>query len=325
MWTSCSCNHVVCPLTQPWVLTSQIFCLLQDAVIGFLEDTPIGTGSKKVDAFFIALIIGSLSVVPNLGYLAKASASGLFVLAFAFVVIAFNGSSSGKTPLDSINLWPQDGLAGISHWFGCVVYGFGVVPLTYDYYDSMKEPHLLTQAAAVALSGVATSYIVIAYLFLLLYPVAMHGDVLEDLLPTEGLIPTMVRLAMITAIILTAPLLVLPCGSILEGKIGLFLGRDNVCSNTLLQVTVRLSICILCTIISISVPGFVYVLSFVGCCAVALVGFVVPSLLHLALVLKYGGAGSSCMGLFLDTVMFLWGVTAMIISSMYTFKKLREA
>lgn len=306
------------------ILFLGIIVSYEDAVIGFLEDTPFGTGSINVDAFIISIVIGSLSLVPNMGYLAKASAYGLFVLAFAFIVIAFNGSSSGGMPLESINLWPQDGLAGISHWFGCVVFGFGVVPLTFDYHESMKEPNRLAHATAVALSGVVVSYLVIAYGFLLLYPIVMGGDVIEDLLPTSGLVPTVVRVAMITVIILTAPLLVFPCGSILEGKIRLLLSRDNICSDRLLQVIVRLSVCIFCTIISISVPGFVYVLSFVGCCAVALVGFVIPPLLHITLTLKCEDTSSRWAGLFLDTVMLLWGVTAMIISSIYTFKKLRE-
>jgi len=296
----------------------------EDAAVGFLQDTPLSTASLELDAFVIATMVGFLSLAPDMSDLAKASASGLFVLAFTFIIVAIYGTTSGKTLTVAIDLWPQGGLTGVSDWFGCAVFGFGTVPLTYSYYESMREPSRLIHAKALAFSGVLVSYLVTSYGLLLLYPIVMDGDILEDILPTIGVVPTVVRLAMIVVIVLTSPLIVLPCGVILEGKIQSIIGGRVHSWSRLLQVVVRSSICIAAAVISISTPGFVYILSFVGCCAVSLVSFVVPPLLHIALVCKYEDVRSKIATILLDVVMLIWGISAMTISSTYTFKKLQS-
>jgi Transmembrane amino acid transporter protein len=261
----------------------------------------------------IALIVGTLSLVPDLGYLSKASASGLVVLGFTFATIAVYAKPSNVHG-PHLNLWPHDGMTGASNWFGCVVFGFGVAPLTYNYYESMAQPQYLTNATAVALLGVALCYMLIGCSLLLLY-FPVQGDILQQL-PVDELVPLLVRLAMIVVVVLTSPLIVLPCGLILEEKLMLNPTKQ-------MQATIRYSICILCAIISVRIPAFVYVLSFVGCFCVALVGFVIPPLLHIALVLKYN-RGKPLMGLLLDFVMLAWGISAAVISSAYTFQNLRS-
>jgi len=297
-----------------------------DASISFLEGTPLSTGSLQLDAMLISISIGVLSLVPDMSHLAKASACGLVVLAFAFVVIALYGDPINPIAIitsSTISWWPQDGLAGVSHWFGCIVFGFGVVPLTYNYYESMREPNQLTRATSFALYGVAMLYFLIGIGLLLIYPgIEMEGDVLEELLPNSGIAPTLVRVAMILVVMFTSPLLVFPCGLILEGKIRLFLG-DDACSPQTLQIVVRMSICVICTAIGMSIPHFVFVLSFVGCCAIALISFIVPPLLHISLIIQYEDIRSRWIELFLDMVMLLWGFFAMVISSTYTFQKLQ--
>lgn len=282
-----------------------------DAVLGFLEDTPVTTGSKLLNALVISLIVGTLSLVPDMGYLAKASASGLVVLGFTFATIAFYATPS--VVHQQINLWPQDGMAGASNWFGCVVFGFGVVPLTYNYYESMARPQHLTRAAAVALLGVAICYMIVGWgLLSLYYPV--QGDILQQL-PINGIAPLFVRLAMVVVVVLTSPLIVLPCSLIIEEKL-------LSAATKPMQATIRYVICVLCATISVGIPGFVYVLSFVGCCSVALVGFIIPPLLHIALVLKHEPSVPIA-GLVLDFIMLTWGLSATIISSANTFRRLR--
>lgn len=253
-----------------------------------------------------------------MGYLAKASAFGLSVLVATFTAIAFYAPPAElvDTYTDRhLNWWPENGVTGVSHWFGCVVFGFGVVPLTYNYYESMAQPQHLRKATAVALLGVAFCYILIGVgLLWLYYPV--EGDILQQL-PTGGLVPLAVRCAMIVVVVLTCPLLVLPCGMILEGK----LANNSQPTTRVFQAIVRFSICITCGILSVGVPGFVYVLSFVGCFSVALVGFVIPPLVHITLVLKYNES-PSIPGLILDGVMLLWGIFSTVVSSIYTFRQL---
>ena len=259
--------------------------------------------------------MGSLSVVPNMGYLSKASALGLIILGLTFGVIAAFGDFHGT--FHGLSFLPQNGLSGISHWFGCVVFGFGVVPLTYNFHESMAEPDQMVPATGVALAGVALVYIAIGCGLVVLYP-NVDGDILQNL-PSTGVLPILVRLAMAVVVLVTAPLLIVPCGELIEDK----LVADGEQTSTRLRASVRLGVCFLCTIISVLVPGFVYVLSFVGCCFVALVGFVVPPLLHLILT-----SGEHCKankyGFLLDCCMFLWGLIATIISSIFTFQKILD-
>mmetsp|Transcript_26640 Transcript_26640/g.37537 ORF Transcript_26640/g.37537 Transcript_26640/m.37537 type:complete len:448 (-) Transcript_26640:167-1510(-) len=295
------------------------------ASISFLNDTPLTVGNWN--GLVVAIIIGLFSNVPDMGYLAKLSAMGLTTLFVSFVVIACYGDFSGF----SLNLWPLDGLSGVSHWFGCTVFSFGTVPLTYNLRDSMLEPRRMMSSTSIAFGLVTVSYLLLGSGMLLLYP-DVEGDVLKEL-PSVGHVPTAIRLAMTLVVLATAPLLVVPCGEVVEGK--LFHGSATPSA----RVGIRLAICIACTVVGIGVPGFVEVLSFVGCCCVAVVSFVVPPLLHILLswqrqsnyaelpVTKgittgtmYIREACSQNWLWIDSVMLLWGVTASFISTMYTFR-----
>ena len=329
----------------PWGLTALdimtvilllgIITAYQDAMQSFLKDTPLTTRSDLLDAAFIALMMAPLSIVPNMGYLSKISAAGLTVLATAFCVIAGYGmveydarrhSDHANDPAnDRITLYwlPQNGLTGISHWFGCTVFGFGVVPLTFNFRESMAEPNKLVGATTMALIGVAVCYIIVGIGLWILYP-NIEGDVLHEL-PSRGILPMVTRLAMVLVVLVTAPLLIVPCGELIEGKF--LTTTDSTPSSYKLKIMTRFGICFITVGISVGVPGFVYVLSFVGCFCVALVSFCIPPLLHLLLLT--GGNGRQRRPrryrlipwtvYAMDSVMFLWGITATAISTMYTF------
>jgi solute carrier family 36 (proton-coupled amino acid transporter) len=234
-----------------------IITAYQDAMQSFISDTPLSLG-PTADAMVIASIMAPLSIVKNLGYLSRISALGLSVLLGTFLVIAGYGLVQYEPTVTPFKLqWlPLDGLTGASHWFGCVVFGFGIVPLTFNFHESMKEPHKLVGAATIAMLAVAASYIIIGIGLLILYP-NIEGDVLHEL-PQNGLLPVVTRLAMTLVVLVTAPLLIVPCGELIEGKM-------SPQPTMKLKGIVRFSICFITVVISLSVPGFVYVLSFVGC------------------------------------------------------------
>ena len=285
--------------------------------MSFLKDTPFSTGTLAFDAIGTSLLIGLLSVVPDMGYLAKASATGLTVLAATFCVISWYGEYSGIS--NALSWWPLDGMSGVSTWFGCIVFGFGVVPLTYNMQESMAEPQRMIGASVIGLAAVAAAYGVMGIGLLLLYP-NIEGDLLQEL-PKTGVLPTVVRLAMVVVVMVTAPLLVVPCGELIEGKISLQV------SEPVLRVIVRLGICVVCSVISVGVPEFVQVLSFVGCFCVALVGFVVPPLLHLVLLSSVELPPDPALtqrGRLLDLVMLIWGISATIITSIFTLKEIKS-
>ena len=81
--------------------------------------------------------------------------------------------------------------------------------------------------------------------------------------------------------------------------------------------------------IAVMLPGFVQVLSFVGCFCVAMVGFCMPPLLHLRLMLlarKEESNNSATVirpmhdrtDVVLDTSLLAWGIFATIVSTIYT-------
>ena len=195
----------------------------------------------------------------------------------------------------------------------------------------MAEPSLLVPATKWAMLLVAVSYIVIGAGLLYPFP-DIDGDVLHEL-PSTGFIPTTTRIAMVLVVLVTAPLLIVPCGELLEGK---FVG--SVCHQLepekawRLKAIVRWGICLVCASISVFVPGFVNVLSFVGCLCVACVGFVIPPFLHLILSLKANrgrhesGGSISCEELlapsiWVDVALLLWGLLATIVGTFYTFQE----
>lgn len=280
----------------------------QDAIVSFLQGTPLTTGSFVLDTILTSIVIAGIATVPNMGYFYKVAAAGLIVLGTTFLAIACYG---GQVTFSGWHLWPKNGLAGASHWFGCVVFSYGVVPLTYNFHEGMAEPQRLVAAASLALSGVAIAYIVIGCGLLLLYP-AVSGDIMGEL-PT-GVIPTIIRLAFVTVIVLNSPLLLLPCGQLVEGKI---VAMTGILNTTRLQGIVRFTICIICMATSIAVPAFVVVLGFVGCFSMSIVGFVFPPLFFLWL-----SKSSRCRPqTIMDILMLLWGVATTVISTTYTVQQ----
>lgn len=325
-----------------------------DAIRSFLQGTPFTTHSDILDAVVVAVLIAPLSVVPDLGYLTKTSAAGeslesfvvllcrysqarkgpithsfniliqgLSVLGITLAVVAFYGFyQEADRPTSKINWFPTEGPAGASQWFGCIVFGFGIVPLTFNFRESMAEPAKLSMATLLALMLVAFTYIIIGLTLLVLYP-NIESDVLSEL-PKEGIIPVLTRLSMVVVVMATAPLLIVPCGQLIEGKIihsahGIEQEYSkNLSYHRRVQLMVRLGICILTVAISVGIPEFVSVLTFVGCFCVAFVGFCIPPCLHLLIRIRQGATSWSY--IWIDVVFLVWGLVATAISTVYVFR-----
>ena len=284
-----------------------------DAIRTFLQGTLLTTGNDSFDAILIACLIAPLSVVPDLGALTKTSSAGLFVLGFALLIITGYGIYSFSDDVSfTIHWFPRNGLAGFSHWFGCIVFGFGTVPLTFNFKESMAESKtpVFVKANLLAMLIVAAVYIIVGISLLFLYP-GIESDVLSEI-PEEGILPIVTRLAMGVVVMATAPLIIVPCGELLEGKLNN--GEDDPHTRTL----VRFGICFVTMGISVGVPGFVGAITFVGCFCVSLVSFCIPPFLYLVMKLT---RGVSFRSLCLDTVMLVWGLGATGISTAYVLSK----
>jgi amino acid permease len=276
------------------------------AIITFLADTPLTMG-PFLDAVFTAIVMATISLVPSIGFLSHASAIGLVVLLGAFLVMAAYGISESFSQSDtsalspsSLALWPES-IAAVSRWFGCVVFGFGIPPLTYSFQSSMQEPSRLVPAAVRGLTLVAVAYIIAGVGLYALYP-KLTGEILHEL-PRVGVLPILTRLAMVMVLWMSGPLLIVPCGQLLEGK-----------WQTDKRVAVRFGICAVAVLVAVALPSFVQVLSFVGCACVAMVSFCMPPLLHLRLSAWTADRTT----ILLDGFMLAWGLTATVISTFYS-------
>lgn len=314
------------------VLLFGIIVAYQDAILSFLSDT-WAADWRLFNAFWSASLMATLSVVHDVGALTKGSAFGLVVLFVSMSILTVYGilwnetrhytttiasdtTTTTTTSSPSWNWWPSHGLTGISQWFGCVAFGFGTVPLTYNFQSSMAQPHRMVSATVYALVGfVTTCYIILGVGLLYLYP-QLEGDVLY-VLPTNFWLAQVTRWAMVVVILVTAPLLVVPCGQLIEGKLH---PHHQHRSTWTTRYVVRFGVCYTCAIISTLVPGFVNVLSLVGCASVAMVSFCVPPLLHLAVLQRSQQA--TTVQRHVDHFMLACGILATSISTVYTLCKM---
>ncbi|KAG7373101.1 transmembrane amino acid transporter [Nitzschia inconspicua] len=260
------------------LLLSGIVIAYEAAILSFSKGTPFTTHNNLIDALILAILLVPLCLVEDMSSLSKLSRFGLIILGMTMLVTAGYGVTGyGQRNLDSnketpFQWLPSDGLAGVSHWFGCVVFGFGIVPLTFNFRESMSQPEYLPNTAMISMLLVASAYILLGIGFLNLYP-DIQDDVLSEL--PVGWLATLARLAMIVVVMATAPLLVVPCAEIVEGKI-----HDDGQVHPTSQLLARSAISFITVAISFTLPGFVSVLAFVGCFSVALVSFCVPPFLH---------------------------------------------
>ena len=257
----------------------------------------------------------------------------------------------------TLNLWPES-LSAASSWFGVVVFGFGVAPFVFNFRyvargrrgkgknviaranfiftsriyivfvferkrDSMANPRHINLSLLIGLLMVYAGYIAISNGIRVLFSPSyvFRGDVLQAM--PGAWLSSVVRLLMTFVISVTAPLIVIPCGEMIEGKLGIGMVDDNgqrqSSTSTRRRVFVRVPFCLACMVLSELVPdGFVHLLSFIGCFCVATTSFVLPSLFCLQLSRR-----TSADGVFLcDAVALAVGVVATCVTSSLTFREL---
>lgn len=237
---------------------------------------------------------------------------------------AENGCSGFRSTLE-LNLWPES-LSDASLWFGVVVFGFGVVPFVFNFRDSMACPQHVGLSLQIGLFLVYVGYLVMSNFIRVLYSPShqFDGDVLQAM--PNNWISLIVRLLMTFMVTTTAPLIVVPCGELIEGKWGI---DSTIALN---RIFVRVPFCVLCTFLSDFLPnGFVHVVSFIGCFCVAIAGFVLPPLFCMQLsnqrrvrVSRMGGTrGIGIDSTFLcDFAVLVLGILATTLTSALTFREL---
>jgi len=293
------------------------------AMISFIDDMPITTGSRKIDIIIPSVIVALLSCSPDVSFLSKFSIIGLLALALSFIVIVWQGLvENGLAGFQStMNLWPKN-LTDASSWFGVVVFGYGIVPFILNFHESMKTPKHIGLAMKMGLILVFFAYIVISSGVRILFSPShsFDGDVLQAL-PTNSWLALIVRLLMTFVVAMTAPLIVVPCGEMIEGKLGI--GLDEVRK----RIAVRVLLCMLCMIVSEHAPGFVHVVSFIGCFCASIIGFVLPPLFCIQLRHNTRKDNVTKMDFIscCDVVALAIGIITTILTSTMTFGEMRKS
>jgi hypothetical protein len=307
------------------LLSVMLIIAYEVAMISFIDSMPITTGSRKIDIIIPSIIVALLSCSPDVSFLTKFSIFGLMALTLSFSVIVWQGlAQNGLSGFQStLNLWPRD-LSDASSWFGVVVFGYGVVPFILNFRESMAIPNHVGLATKVGLVLVFLAYVVMSNFVRILFSPThiFNGDVLQAL-PKSSLIALTVRLLMTFVISVTAPLIVVPCGEMIEGKLGI--GRDEMSK----RIGIRLLLCILCTGVSEYAPGFVHLVSFMGCFCVSITSFVLPPLFCIQLQNKRREGDSSPTKVdfisYCDFSALVFGILTTILTSIMTFSDLRRS
>lgn len=308
------------------LLSVMLIIAYEVAMISFIDSMPITTGSRKIDIIIPSIIVALLSCSPDVSFLTKFSIFGLMALTLSFSVIVWQGlAENGLSGFQStLNLWPRD-LSDASSWFGVVVFGYGVVPFILNFRESMAIPNHVGLATKVGLVLVFLAYVVMSNFVRILFSPThiFNGDVLQAL-PKSSLIALTVRLLMTFVISVTAPLIVVPCGEMIEGKLGI--GRDEMSK----RIGIRLLLCILCTGVSEYAPGFVHLVSFMGCFCVSITSFVLPPLFCIQLQNKRREGDSSTTTKvdfisYCDFSALVFGILTTILTSIMTFGDLRRS
>jgi hypothetical protein len=244
-------------------------------------------------------------------------------LSLSFSVIVWQGlAENGLSGFQStLNLWPRD-LSDASSWFGVVVFGYGVVPFILNFRESMAIPNHVGLATKVGLVLVFLAYVVMSNFVRILFSPThiFNGDVLQAL-PKSSWISLTVRLLMTFVISVTAPLIVVPCGEMIEGKLGVGIYEMSK------RIAIRLLLCILCTGVSEYAPGFVHLVSFMGCFCVSITSFVLPPLFCIQLRNKRREGDSSFVDFisYCDFSALVFGILTTILTSIMTFSDLRRS
>ena len=146
-----------------------------------------------------------LSCLPNRTFLCQYSALGIFAILSSYFIIYIYGIQQnglqGFSTLTKYDLYPQS-IHECSTWFGVVVYSYGIVPLTHNIQESMRDPKQMACATTLALKMVFLLYVGISAVFIIYAPLShgtkhyFNGDVLQHL-PSDGIIPAFIRYAML--------------------------------------------------------------------------------------------------------------------------------
>ncbi len=292
-----------------------------------MEQTDITTGSIRMDALCLITIITPILLLPSYESAAKMSALGTGLIFVIFCVIGYYGIQANGlvgfhnlTGQSSISMWPRS-VSSFSKWFGIVVFSNGIVPFTYELKESIEEPRLMMMATCRSSWIVFVTYSVIGCIISLIFVSGIQSDVISCL-PQVGYLPGIIRISMAFVVLTSLPLIIIPMGTLIHNKTTAILNMANAPQGKRGAFALRLIMASICAIISVEVPNFVYVISFIGCFCVAFISFVYPPMLHIISIYKFCSVEdriSKARFLIFDMILVGLGVVVVALTSVLTF------
>ncbi len=305
----------------------QHYHYLKDAVLGFMEQTEISTGSVRMDALCLIIVMIPILLLPSYESAAKISALGNWLIFIVFSVIGYYGIQANGldgfhklTSQSSISMWPRS-IASFSKWFGIVVFSNGIVPFTYELKESIEEPRLMMVATRRSSWIVFVTYSLIGCIISLVFVSGIQSDVISCL-PQVGFLPAIIRISMAIVVLTSLPLTIIPLGMLIHSKVTAILNTADAPQGANEAFASRLIMASICATISVEVPNFVYVVSFIGCFCVAFISFVYPPMLHITSIYKFCSVEdrmSKTRLLIYDIVLIVLGLIVVALTSVLTF------
>jgi len=188
--------------------------------------------------------------------------------------------------------------------------------------ESMSEPKEMMKATKMSLSIVAVAYVFLGGLISIIFVKGIRGDILSEL-PNSSL-PTFLRMLMTIVVLTSVPLIIIPSGDLLHDKI---IRKPNGADRGKSVYVIRFILAQICAGISVAVPNFVFVISFIGCFCVTLLSFVYPPILHLRCLHEFvpkEKRQSMKMLMVVDVVIFFLGMITTVFTSWLTFNSMLE-
>ncbi len=274
------------PRLGPLMIDSTIVSLMLGVCISYQVAAATFISPSLPDlpspALATAALVGPISMVSSLAFLARTSLFGLSAIAMSFLLIFYHGlheyGLSGLGHLSVGSLFPES-WASFSHWFGVSSFCFGIAPVTFPMRDSMAQPALFTSAVRKALTLTLLFYVLIGDVTFVLYLPGppINGDIITSLPPLSPA-TSFVRLSMTLVCLVSYPLCLVPAAEVIESRV--YPSRPTLPQ----RVAIRAPLVVLTTLVADLVPAVVLIVSLIGCLSVGLVSFIFPPVFHLLLV-----------------------------------------
>ncbi|KAK8799537.1 hypothetical protein WA158_006086 [Blastocystis sp. Blastoise] len=280
--------------------------------------------SSSTIRIYCCLIITIIEIIlvlfKNTKPLVYISSFGLVALIVSFVILFIRGGIDYGISITAINLFPAD-FYSLLRGIGVFIYTLGYILFMFPLYKALDTQYRPRASSAVlaALILMTCLYLFIGIILFCIFqahPLGVQSNILRNLDPTS-VDTSIISIAMMVSCLGQYPLTLLSVFEIVETPIhhrkenSLFVTDCGRVSSRILQV-------ILLSVISLLIPFFGSILSFIGSFTSMMVELVLPSLLNI-MGYSYFKSKHAHLKLIADSLFFTFFAILMIICTYFSF------